>query len=80
MAASIAGCLLLDMEHLLEDERIDTNEKRMQDHALMREILEPVFKAKSSEHWIATLNAAGVHRSICRYPVFSPTRKCVIAK
>ena len=51
---------VLDMEHLLEDERIDTNEKRMQDRALMREILEPVFKAESSEHWIATLNAAGV--------------------
>ena len=72
---------VLDMEHLLEDERIDTNEKRMQDRALMREILEPVFKAESSGHWIATLNAAGVPAGpSCRYPVFSPTRKCVIAK
>jgi len=51
---------VLDMEHLLEDERIDTNEKRMKDRALMREILEPVFKAKSSDHWIETMNAAGV--------------------
>ncbi|MEO1308752.1 MAG: CoA transferase [Pseudomonadota bacterium] len=51
---------MLDMEHLLEDERIDTNEKRMQDRALIREILEPVFKSKSSDHWIETMNAAGV--------------------
>ncbi|MEL6523366.1 MAG: CoA transferase [Pseudomonadota bacterium] len=51
---------VLDMEHLLEDERIDTNEKRMQDRALIREILEPVFKSKSSDHWIETMNAAGV--------------------
>ncbi|MEO1222398.1 MAG: CoA transferase [Pseudomonadota bacterium] len=51
---------VLDMEHLLEDERIDTNEKRMKDRALIREILEPVFKSKSSAHWIETMNAAGV--------------------
>ena len=51
---------VLDMEHLLEDERIDTNEKRMKDRTLMREILEPVFKTKGSDYWIATLNAAGV--------------------
>lgn len=51
---------VLDMEHLLEDERIDTNEKRMKDRALMRQILEPVFKSKSSDYWIETMNAAGV--------------------
>ncbi|MEL6571633.1 MAG: CoA transferase [Pseudomonadota bacterium] len=51
---------VLDMEHLLDDDRIDTNEKRMKDRTLMREILEPVFKTKDSDHWIATLNAAGV--------------------
>ncbi|MEL6700717.1 MAG: CoA transferase [Pseudomonadota bacterium] len=51
---------VLDMEHLLEDERIDTNEKRMKDRALMREILEPVFKSKPSDHWIETMNASGV--------------------
>ena len=51
---------VLDMEHLLEDERIDTNEKRMKNRALMRDILEPVFTSKSSDHWIETMNAAGV--------------------
>jgi len=51
---------VLQMEHLLEDERIDTNEKRMKDRALMRQILEPVFKSKSSDYWIETMNAAGV--------------------
>ncbi|MEO1346942.1 MAG: CoA transferase [Pseudomonadota bacterium] len=51
---------VLDMEHLLEDERIDTNEKRMKNRALMRDILEPVFTSKSTDHWIETMNAAGV--------------------
>lgn len=52
--------VVLDMEHLLEDQRIDTNEKRMKDRTLVREIFEPVFETKSSDHWIAVLNAAGV--------------------
>ncbi|MEM7268426.1 MAG: CoA transferase [Pseudomonadota bacterium] len=50
----------LDLEHLHDDERIDTNEKRMNNRALLRELIEPIFKANTSNHWIETLNGAGV--------------------
>ncbi|MEL6666850.1 MAG: CoA transferase [Pseudomonadota bacterium] len=51
---------VLDMEHCLDDERIDTNAKRMQNRDLVNEIFEPVLKSQSSQFWIEKLNAAGV--------------------
>jgi len=51
---------VLDMEHCLEDERIDTNAKRMENRAIVKDIFEPVFKTQTSDYWIEKMNASGV--------------------
>ena len=51
---------VLDMEYCLEDERIDTNAKRMKNSAIVKELFEPVFKTQTSAYWIEKMNAAGV--------------------
>lgn len=51
---------VLGLEHLKDDDRINTNEKRMKNRPLLREIIEPMFKSRTSDHWIETLNSAGV--------------------
>ncbi|MEO0810759.1 MAG: CoA transferase [Pseudomonadota bacterium] len=51
---------VLDVEHYLEDERIDTNEKRMANRALVKEIFEPMLAEQTSAYWIEKMNAAGV--------------------
>lgn len=50
----------LGLEHLMTDERIDTNAKRMANPDILRNILNPIFKRESNAHWIEKLNAAGV--------------------
>jgi len=50
----------LEMEVLLEDERLDTNAKRMANRPLLRTLFETVFKTQTSECWIKHLNDAGV--------------------
>ncbi len=50
----------LGMEELLEDERINTNAKRMANRPLLRSLFNPVFEAQTSEYWIKHLNDAGV--------------------
>lgn len=50
----------LDLEHLLEDERIDTNPKRMANRHILRDILDPIFKQQTNDFWIEKLNKAGV--------------------
>jgi len=51
---------VLDMEHYLDDERINTNEKRMKNKPLLRYIFGPIFKSQCTGHWIDVMNAAGV--------------------
>ena len=51
---------VLGLEHLKDDDRINTNEKRMKNRPLLREIIDPVFKSQTCDHWIETLNNAGV--------------------
>lgn len=51
---------VLSMEHLMEDDRINTNPKRMANRPLLREIFNPIFKAETTDHWIDRLNKAGV--------------------
>lgn len=50
----------LGMEHLLDDDRIDSNSKRMANIPLMHQIFGSVFKEQTSDYWIETLNNAGV--------------------
>lgn len=51
---------VLELEHLLEDERIDTNAKRMANREILRDILDPIFAQQTNDYWIETLNKAGV--------------------
>lgn len=51
---------VLDVEHYLEDERFDTNEKRMANRPLLKEIFEPMLAEQTSAYWIEKMNAAGV--------------------
>lgn len=51
---------VLDVEHYLDDERIDTNEKRMANRSLVKEIFEPMFEDQTSTYWIEKMNASGV--------------------
>jgi len=51
---------VLKLEHLLEDERIDTNAKRMANRQILRDVLDPIFEQQTNEYWIEKLNKAGV--------------------
>ncbi len=50
----------LELEHLVSDERIDTNAKRMANPDILRGILNPIFKQQNNAYWIEKLNSAGV--------------------
>ncbi|HEV7416105.1 MAG TPA: CoA transferase [Tianweitania sediminis] len=50
----------LDLEHLLDDSRFDTNAKRFQRRAELHDLIDGALARDTSEAWIARINAAGV--------------------
>lgn len=50
----------IGLEHLLQDERFDTNAKRVERRAELNALITERMGTDTQENWIATLNAAGV--------------------
>jgi crotonobetainyl-CoA:carnitine CoA-transferase CaiB-like acyl-CoA transferase len=55
-----ALCGVLDVPELADDPRFDTNEKRVAGRPALREILEPVFRTRTTADWIKMLDDADV--------------------
>lgn len=53
-------CRAVEAEHLLADARFATNAYRIRDHAQMEAALTAAFRARNTEHWVRTLQEAGV--------------------
>ncbi len=53
-------CHALDVPRLLEDERFSTPPLRVRHRAVLEAELEPLFPERTSEEWLAILNAASV--------------------
>lgn len=51
---------VLGAQHLNDDERFSTNRRRMENLPALVEALAPIFKTKSSDSWLAALDAAGI--------------------
>lgn len=51
---------VLGREDLLEDERFESNEARVRNRSALVAILESIFRAESSTHWIELCRTAGV--------------------
>jgi crotonobetainyl-CoA:carnitine CoA-transferase CaiB-like acyl-CoA transferase len=50
-------CKAFGLDHLLADERFATNAKRVENRALVTDTLTPVMKSRSTDAWIAELEA-----------------------
>jgi crotonobetainyl-CoA:carnitine CoA-transferase CaiB-like acyl-CoA transferase len=50
----------IGLEHLLDNQRYDTNAKRFERRAELRELIEAALSVDTSDAWIARINAAGV--------------------
>jgi crotonobetainyl-CoA:carnitine CoA-transferase CaiB-like acyl-CoA transferase len=50
-------CKAFGLEHLLADERFATNAKRVENRALVTDTLTPVMKSRTTNEWIAELEA-----------------------
>lgn len=55
-----ALCNVLGKPELAKDPRFDTNEKRVENRAGLREILEPLFRTRSTPEWINLLDDSDV--------------------
>jgi crotonobetainyl-CoA:carnitine CoA-transferase CaiB-like acyl-CoA transferase len=51
---------VIGAEHLKDDARFKTNRLRMENRAVLAEVLGAYFRTRSTEDWIADLDAAGV--------------------
>jgi crotonobetainyl-CoA:carnitine CoA-transferase CaiB-like acyl-CoA transferase len=51
-----ALCIALGKPELATDPRFDTNEKRVRDRSGLREILEPLFRTRSTAEWMKLLD------------------------
>jgi len=56
----LALCNVLGVPELASDPRFDTNEKRVRDRPLLREVLEPLFLTRSTAEWIDVLDSADI--------------------
>lgn len=56
-------CRVLDLEHLVDDPRFANNAQRMRNRIELRSLLEGALRKDSVEHWVATLNEAGIPSS-----------------
>jgi formyl-CoA transferase/CoA:oxalate CoA-transferase len=55
-----ALCRVLGCPDLAADPRFDTNEKRVRGRSELRGVLEPLFRARSTEDWLTLLDAADI--------------------
>jgi formyl-CoA transferase/CoA:oxalate CoA-transferase len=55
-----AFCRVLGCPNLAADPRFDTNEKRVRGRSELRGVLEPLFRARSTEDWLTLLDAADI--------------------
>jgi crotonobetainyl-CoA:carnitine CoA-transferase CaiB-like acyl-CoA transferase len=53
-------CDILELPHLISDERFARREARKKNRAALKELLEQVLAQKPAEHWEARLNQAGI--------------------
>ena len=53
-------CRVLDLEHLRDDPRFDTNEKRLRNRGEINRILNEKIGSRSKEEWIGCFNREGV--------------------
>ncbi|MBU1736489.1 MAG: CoA transferase, partial [Verrucomicrobia bacterium] len=53
-------CRVLDLEHLRDDPRFDTNEKRLRNRGEINRILNEKIGSRSKEEWIGRFNREGV--------------------
>jgi len=53
-------CSSLGRPKLATDARFDTNEKRVRERAGLREVLEPVFRTRTTGEWLELLEAADI--------------------
>ncbi|HCU97150.1 MAG TPA: carnitine dehydratase [Actinobacteria bacterium] len=53
-------CAALGVPDLATDPRFDTNSKRVQARPALREVLEPLFRARTTAEWVTTLEDADV--------------------
>ncbi|MDO8672764.1 MAG: CaiB/BaiF CoA-transferase family protein, partial [Dehalococcoidia bacterium] len=63
-----ALCRVLDLEHLANDPRLATFDKRIELTGELREIMEAVIIDRPSDEWLDLLRAAGVPSSIVAEP------------
>jgi crotonobetainyl-CoA:carnitine CoA-transferase CaiB-like acyl-CoA transferase len=55
-----ALCRVLDLPELATDPRFDTNQKRVEGRDSLSEVLEPMFRARTTREWIKLLDEADV--------------------
>lgn len=55
-----ALCTALGVPELATDPRFDTNEKRVRDRPSLRDVLEPLFRTRTTKEWIEVLDGADI--------------------
>lgn len=55
-----ALCVALDRPNLATDPRFDTNEKRVMDRSVLTEVLEPLFRTRTTAEWLEIFEEADV--------------------
>ncbi len=53
-------CPVAGLDHLLADERFETNPRRVANEPALRELIAPVVRRRTRDEWIRELTAAGV--------------------